>query len=106
MQQRDGDRRLHLRGHAVHGVGAHHDEIGSAALQPKRRLLHGIGKSIPVAFMLKVLDLLEIDGEHQALRRMHATEPTVHFLIDDAVILGRALPAHAADQPDGLHDGL
>ena len=61
------------------------------------------GKLVPVAFVLKPLDLVEIDGTHQALRRMHAAEPAVRLLIDDAVILGRAFPAHAADQADGPH---
>src|SRR5207248_7588181 len=39
----------------------------------------------------------------QRLRRMHAAQPPLHFLIEDAVIDGGRLPAHPADHANGLH---
>ncbi len=92
-------------GHPVHGVGADDNEVGAAAFEPLRGLDHLDGQRAPVAGVLETFDVAEIDRVHQAAGGMHAAETFAHLLIDDAVILGRAFPAHAADQADcpGLH---
>ena len=100
MEQRDRDGAGDLVGHPMHRIRAEHQEIGAAALQPARRVLHRLRQTIPFAAMLKLLDFAEIDRPHQAARRMNAAEPVAHRLIDDPVIFGRALPAHAADEAD------
>jgi hypothetical protein len=106
VEQRDAHGGRDRIGQAMHGVGAQHDEVRAAPLQPERGLPHRVGQPVPLTLVLKPLDRVEIDGPHQALRRMHAAQPPVHLLIDDAVVLGRAFPAHAADEADGLHHGL
>jgi hypothetical protein len=35
---------------------------------------------------------------------MQLAEAVAHLLVEEAVVNGRRLPAHAAQQPDPLHD--
>ena len=103
VQQGDVQAGFDLVGHAMHRVAADDEDIGAAPLQPASGIDHQVGGLIPEPGMLQVLDGLEVERPHQASRRMQATQPLANRLIDQAVILCRALPAQAAYQPD---DGL
>jgi hypothetical protein len=72
----------------MHRIGAQHDEVSPSPLQVMSGVPHHVCKPVPFACMLELLDFLEIDGPHEATRRMHAAQALQHFLIDDAVILG------------------
>src|SRR6202048_949989 len=50
--------------------------------------------------MLKTFNLPKIDGPHECARRMDSAQTASDLAIDYAVILGRAFPAHSADQTD------
>jgi hypothetical protein len=64
------------------------------------RIDHLSPQCVPIALVLKTLDLAEIDRPHQAARRVNAAEPAPNLPVDDPVVLGGAFPAHAADQSD------
>ena len=53
--------------------------------------------------MLQRLDPGEVDAVQHELRRMQATEPFAHALVDDAVVRQRRFPAHAAEQAQRTH---
>ena len=67
VQQRDVDRRLHLVGDLVHGVGAEHQQLRAGGLQPGRLVGQHVAGLVPLAGDLQLLDLGEVDrGEHAA----------------------------------------
>ncbi|MNF94252.1 hypothetical protein D3C85_1234570 [compost metagenome] len=53
--------------------------------------------------MLGLFDWTEVDAVHEQFRRTQRPEALAYLLVDQAVILGAGLPAHAADQADGAH---
>ena len=103
MQQRQWAGRLDAVSQLVHGVGADQQQIGATGLQAPCGVNHVIAQRIPVAVMLQLLDRGEVHRPQQQLRRMCTTEALPHVLVDEPVVLGRAFPAHAADQAKGLH---
>jgi hypothetical protein len=98
VQQRDLHRRVDGPGAAVHGVGAQHQEVGAALLQGLGGLGQLAGQGVPVAGVLQGLDPGEVERPHQAAGRGHAAQPVADALVDQPIVLGRAFPAHAADQ--------
>ncbi|OIQ74368.1 hypothetical protein GALL_439800 [mine drainage metagenome] len=104
VQQGNADRCLNRIGHFVHGVGAQHQAIGAGT----RQCLGGLGQQgagcIPLASGLQVFDLREIDAVQNEFGRVQAAQPLLHPLVDFAVVGHGGLPAHAADQAQGLHD--
>jgi len=102
VQQRDAHGGLHLVGHAVHGVGADQEEVRAAAFQPPGCVRQQRRRVVPAPRVLQRLDLAEFERPHQAPRRPQPAQPVPHGLVDDAVILGGTLPAHAADEADHL----
>ena len=64
VDQRDADRLLNEIRQLMHGIGTQHDEIRAAALQPLRRVGHNLPGLIPLAAVLKLLNLGEIDRVH------------------------------------------
>jgi len=105
VEQRYADRRLDRVGHLVHGVGAQHQEVGAGPLQ--RRGLGGEQPSgvVPPVLDLHLLDLGEVDRGHQDPGRVQPAEAFLHRLVDEPVVLGGRLPAHAAEEPDALQGG-
>ena len=67
----------------------------------------GLGEQLadllPALLVLEVGDLGEVDGAEHQLRRREPAEPLLHAEVEVAVVDGAALPAHAADESDGLH---
>ena len=94
----DGHRRLHLVGQLVHGVGADQQPFGAARLQLARRLGQQHARSVPVAVMLPLGYLGEVEGMEQQLGRMQPAQPLAHNLVEQAIIDRRRFPAHAADE--------
>ena len=95
---------LHLVGHAVHRVGADEDAFGAGALEAmgRRRSVRPVG-GVPVAGVLQRFDLAEVERPEETSGGVHtAAAPRADTLVDEAVILGGALPTHAADQADDL----
>lgn len=103
MQERNRHGRLDTRCNPMHGVGTQHHAIRTASLQAARRILEDQRGVIPTAGMLGLFDRAEIHAVHQQLRRAQRAQLVTHALVDDAVILGAGLPAHAADKADGAH---
>ncbi|MCY1303741.1 hypothetical protein D9M70_534630 [compost metagenome] len=87
----------------MHGVRTKQHEIRAADLDLARGLLHEPPKFIPLLRMLQCLDFLEADGGHDAAGIVVPAHPGFHVLVDQPVVLGGRLPAHAADQSDGFH---
>jgi len=104
VQDRYGDAPGDVRRDLVHGVRADHDEIRAGLFQVRRCVAQDSRALIPFARGLTALDLVEIHAVHQHLRRVQAAQLALDDLVDDLVIGHRALPAHAADHADGLHE--
>ena len=60
--------------------------------------------SPPIARALQGRDVGEIDAVHEQSRRMEAAESLRNPAVDETVVLGRRLPAHAAKDPECAHD--
>jgi len=48
-----------------------------------------------------VLDVAEVDRDHDDLAVIPAAQARVQALVDEAVVLARGLVAHAAEDADG-----
>ena len=98
---RGGDR----VGELVHRVRAEHEQLGAGRLQrraPRRRAARRPRPSRRSRWSCSIVG--EVDRAQQAVGRVQAAEPVARGLVDQPVVLGRGLPAHAAQQPDALHD--
>src|ERR1051325_4414575 len=87
----------------MHRVCAEHNEVSTSALNSLSCVNHQFRSVAPTTLVLQSLDLIEVNGVQQALCRTLPTESFPDCFIDDAVVLGRRLPTHTADQTDGLH---
>ena len=67
-------RRLHLVGQLVHGVGAEQQALGATRLQLARGLDQKRAGAIPVAMMLPLGDLGEVERPQQQFRRVQPAE--------------------------------
>jgi len=68
VEERDRYGRLHLVGQLVHGVGAEHQCLGAAALQAPGGVDQQPGGAGPVAGVLALGDVGEIEGPEQQPR--------------------------------------
>ena len=106
MQQRDADRALHGVGQLVHGVGAQDQRLGPGRLQPAGRVGQDLACRRPLAAMLQIGDLGEVDRPEQQPGGVQPAQPVARQLVEVAVVDGGAFPAHPADQPEQAHDPL
>ena len=58
---------------------------------------------VPAIGALQLLDRREVDGVEDDGGRVQAAEAARGLLVEHAVVVGARLPAHAADEADGLH---
>ena len=75
-----------------------------AALQPARRVDQQLAAAGPVAAMLQLGDLGEVDRPEQQPGRVQPAQPVARQLVEVAVVDGGAFPAHPADQPEQAHE--
>ena len=61
VKQRDIDSFRDSSSHPVHGISAHQHKVGTTGFEPNCRVYHLLRQLIPVARMLKVLNLAKID---------------------------------------------
>ena len=104
VEQRDADRGLDLVGDLVERRRAQQQEVGAARA---RRPGPASASSSPICSQRSSSSscgqLGEVDGaQHQPWRGQPA-EPLLHAEVQVAVVDRAALPAHPADQSDGLH---
>jgi hypothetical protein len=88
----------HLIRHPVHGVGAKQHTVGTPGLQAPGSIGQQRRRIVPAACMLGLLDRAEVHAVHQQSGRAQRTQTLPDTLVDQAVVLGAGLPAHAADQ--------
>ena len=105
VQQWDVDRRLDLLGDPVERRGAQHQEVGAGALDALRGTGQDLRDVVPALLLLQRGDLGEVDRGHHGLRRAEPADPALDPQVQGLVVGGAALPAHPADQSDGLHGG-
>ena len=103
VQHGDVDRLLDLRGDLVEGRGAQEEEVGATALDRARGVGQQRADLVPALVVLEVGHLREVDGGEHELRRGEPAESVPHPEVEVAVVDRAALPAHAADESDGLH---
>jgi hypothetical protein len=87
----------------VHRVGAKDQTL-------RARTLESLGVPgqqrccvVPAVLALEDLDGCEVDAVHDAVGGVQAAEPVADRFVEQAVVLGRRLPAHAAQESDALH---
>ncbi len=98
MDQGNADGRLHLTRHAVHGVGADHQSLGPRAFQPPGRLDKDGCGLVPTPFGLHLHDRLEVHRPQDQRRGVRTAQTFARHAVEQAIIGGGALPAHAADE--------
>ena len=103
VQQRDADGGLHLVGDLVERGRAEQQEVRPGPLDTAP----GVGEQgadlVPLLGVLELGEPREVDGRHHQLRRREPAEPPLDPEVEVPVVGRAALPAHAADQADGLH---
>jgi hypothetical protein len=92
-----------LVGNDVHGVGGQADEVGTRVLQAPGDTGQLLARDVPFAARLQIGYGSEIHRVDNKRGGVEATQPSRRLLVKDAVVMRRGLPAHAADQADGLH---
>ncbi len=97
------DRRLDLRRHLVHRVRAQDEEVGARASDGAGGIRQDFARLFPLARVLQLLDLVEVHAVERDLRRVQPAQALADDPVDGLVVRDRRLPAHAADEPDGLH---
>jgi hypothetical protein len=78
------------------------EEVGAAPLEPPCRLDHQAGRINPAVVALQDGDVVDVERPHEAARRMQPAKAVAHALVDEAIVFGRAFPAHAAQHTDDL----
>jgi hypothetical protein len=103
VDERDAGSVRHDVGDHVHGVGAEHDDLGAGGRQRARLAGQKRSGLLPAALALEPLHVGEVDRAQQAVPGVKAAQPVADEFVDEAVVRGRALPAHAAQQSEPTH---
>ena len=103
MEERDIYRVLNLRIYLVHRVGADEDQFGPGPLQGTGAIGEDGGAFVPIPGRLTGLNFLEVYAVQYDLGRVEAAQLLLHQPVELLIIGDSALPAHTADQSDGLH---
>ena len=103
VEQRDGHRGADLVGDPVHRVGGQQQALRPRAFQALRRLDQHRGRAVPVPVVLHPRQGREVDAVQDEAGRVQATEPAGRPLVEQAVVLRRARPAHPAQDPEKPH---
>jgi len=90
-------------GDPVHGVRHAKQELSARALEPLRLGCEVARAVVPEVAADEALDLGEIDRADDDLGGVPAAQPGIHRLIDEPVVFGRGLVAHAAEHANSRH---
>ena len=101
MEEGDFEVLCEFIGDAMQRVRGADEEIGSGALG---RL--GFGREIgsglrPQLICNEVLDVSEIDANDDGFSDVPSAEALIYSMVDEAIVLGGSLVAHAAENADG-----
>ena len=106
VKKRNADARGDPAIQLVHRIAAQQDAVGTALLQRGRLIPETAFDRRPFTALHGRLKPGKIDAPHQDFSRMKAAETRSHHFVQQIIIGAGGLPAHAADQADGLHDGF
>ena len=104
VQERQVDGGRELVGQLVHRIRAQYQRLRPCGPQALTRIDQQCARCGPVAGMLEFGDLGEVDRPQHQLRRVEAAQALACQLVEQAVVDGRALPAHPADQAQCPHE--
>ena len=104
VEQRDVDGGLDLVGDLVERRGAQQQEVGAGPLDAATGVGEQLADLVPALALLEVGQLGEVDRAQHQPRRRQPAQPLLHAEVEVAVVDRAALPAHAPDEADGLHE--
>ena len=87
----------------MHRVGGYHQKISAACFQAFGSLTKDLRRTFPIAFVLTLFDVVEIDRVQQDPRRVKASGLLAHGFVHKAIVERCRFPAHAAKKADQLH---
>jgi hypothetical protein len=90
------DGRFDHRCNDVHRVRAQHDDLGTGPLQDARIGGQQCAGGFPIANLLECLDRGEVVTADHEVGGVRTAETGADTLVDDALVLDGALPAHPA----------
>lgn len=103
VQQRNCHRLLDVLRQFVHRVATYEQHLRTCCFEPPRGFNQQRLLLQPLPRMLQCLYLGEVERPQEQPRRCGRAARFAHALVDQAVIMGRTLPAHPADQSEHLH---